>query len=95
MLNDSEQNTQFYLDNVSNNFLFNKSSYEKAIIKQYNYVMCVDRYDKNSLAYCFGKKIDGVFEILLTKTMRDRDKTEFNQEVENLAKYFNANVLEW
>ena len=30
-------------------------------------------------------------EILLTKTMRDEN--EFKQEVENLAKYFNADVF--
>lgn len=55
--------------------------------------MCVVTYDKDFITYCFGRKIDGVFEILLAKTMRDRDKTKFNQEVENLTKYFNVNIL--
>ena len=47
--------------------------------------------DKNTLAYCFGRKVDGVFEIMPAKTMRDIK--EFKQEVENLAKYFNADVF--
>ena len=53
--------------------------------------MGVDTYDKDALAYCFGRKVDGVFEIMLSKTMRD--EKEFKQEVENLAKYFNADVF--
>ena len=64
---------------------------EKATIKQPEYVMGVDTYDKDALAYCFGRKVDGVFEIMLSKKMRD--EKEFKQEVENLAKYFNADVL--
>jgi len=63
----------------------------KATIKQPEYVMGVDTYDKDNLAYCFGRIADGVFEIMLAKTMRD--EKEFKQEVENLAKYFNANVF--
>ena len=64
---------------------------ENAAIKQPEYVMGVDTYDKDALTYCFGRKVDGVFEIMLAKTMRDEN--EFKQEVENLAKYFNANVF--
>ena len=76
---------------VSGSFLFDKALLEKAIIKQPEYVMGVDTYDKYALAYCFGRKVDGVFEIMLSKTMRD--EKEFKQEVENLAKYFNADVF--
>ena len=76
---------------VSGSFLFDKSLLEKSIIKQPEYVMGVDTYDKDALAYCFGRKVDGVFEIMLSKTMRD--EKEFKQEVENLAKYFNADVF--
>ena len=76
---------------VSGSFLFDKSLLEKAIIKQPEYVMGVDTYDKDAHAYCFGRKVDGVFEIMLSKTMRDED--QFKQEVENLAKYFNADVF--
>lgn len=76
---------------VSGSFLFDKTLLEKVTIKQPEYVMGVDTYDKDALAYCFGRKVDGVFEIMLSKTMRD--EKEFKQEVENLAKYFNANVF--
>lgn len=76
---------------VSGSFLFDKSLLEKAIIKQPYYAMGVYTYDKNTLSYCLSRKVDGVVEILLCKTMRD--ETEFNQEVENLAKYFNADVF--
>tara|TARA_R100000541_G_C1868980_1_gene80495 strand:- start:56 stop:349 length:294 start_codon:yes stop_codon:yes gene_type:complete len=76
---------------VSGSFLFDKALLDKATIKQPEYVMGVDTYDKDALAYCFGRKVDGVFEIILAKTMRDEN--EFKQEVENLAKYFNADVF--
>lgn len=76
---------------VSGSFLFDKALLEKAIIKQPEYVIGVDTYDKDALAYCFGRKVDGVFEIMLAKTMRNEN--EFKQEVENLAKYFNADVF--
>ena len=76
---------------VSGSFLFDKVLLERATIKQPKYVMGVDTYDKDALAYCFGRKVDGVFDIMLTKTMRDEN--EFKQEVENLAKYFNADVF--
>jgi hypothetical protein len=76
---------------VSGSFLFDKALLEKATIKQPEYSMGVDTYDKDALAYCFGRKVDGVFEIMLSKIMRD--EKEFKQEVENLAKYFNANVF--
>ena len=76
---------------VSGSFLFDKALLEKATIKLPEYVMGVDTYDKDALAYCFGRKVDGVFEVMLSKTMRDEN--EFKQEVENLAKYFNADVF--
>jgi Rod binding domain-containing protein len=82
---------QLNIGAVSGSFLFDKSLLEKVTIKQPEYVMGVDTYDKDALAYCFGRKVDGVFEIMLTKTMRDEN--EFKQEVENLAKYFNADVF--
>lgn len=82
---------QLNIGAVSGSFLFDKSLLEKVTIKQPEYVMGVDTYDKDALAYCFSRKVDGVFEIMLTKTMRDEN--EFKQEVENLAKYFNADVF--
>ena len=55
------------------------------------YALGVDTYDKNSLAYCLTRKIDGNIEILLCKKMKD--EIEFEQEVKNLAKYFNADTF--
>jgi len=87
----NNETAQLGIGAVSGSFLFDKALLEKATIKQPEYVMGVDTYDKGALAYCFGRKVDGVFEIMLTKTMRD--EKEFKQEVENLAKYFNADVF--
>ena len=87
----NEQKPQLHKHSVSGNFLFDKALLDKSTIKQPEYVIGVDTYDKDALAYCFGRKVDGVFEILLCKTMCD--EKEFKQEVENLAKYFNANVF--
>ena len=85
------QKPQLNIGAVSGSFLFDKALLEKATIKQQECVMGVDTYDKDALAYCFGRKVEGVFEIMLAKTMRD--EKEFKQEVENLAKYFNADVF--
>jgi hypothetical protein len=70
---------------------FDKALLKRATIKQIEYVMGVDTYDKDALTYCLGRKVDGMFEIILTKTMRD--EKEFKQEVENLIKYFNADAF--
>lgn len=75
---------------VSGSYLFDKDLIARITVKQPDYAIGVDTYDKKALAYCFGRTIDGVFEILLSKTMRDRK--EFDKEVNNLAAYFNAKV---
>jgi hypothetical protein len=87
----NNENAQLGIGAVSGSFLFDKTMLEKTTIKQPEYVMGIDTYDKDTLTYCFGRKVDGVFEIMLAKTMRDEN--EFKQEVENLAKYFNADVF--
>ena len=84
-------NATSHKTDVSGSFLFDKSLLDKAIIKQPYYAIGVDTYDKNALAYCLCRKVDGVVEILLCNRMRE--ETEFKQEVENLAKYFNADVF--
>lgn len=78
-------------NNVNSNFLFDKSLLEKVVVKEPEYVIGIDTYDEKVPTYCFGRKINGVFEIMLSKTIRDQN--EFKQEVDNLAKYFNATVL--
>ena len=80
------------IENKNQSFcLFDKDLLEKATTKQPEYAVCVDTYDKEALAYCFVRKVDGVVEIMLAKTMRNGK--EFKQEVENLSKYFNAKVF--
>ena len=86
-----ESNKALRIGSVSGSFLFDKDLLEKATIKHPKYVIGVDTYDKDALTYCFGRILYGVFEIMLSKTMRD--KKEFRQEVENLVKYFNADVF--
>jgi hypothetical protein len=72
--------------------LFDKSLLDKITIKHPNYTLGVDTYDKKSFAYCLSsKKVSGEFEVLLCKTMTNEE--EFNQEVANLAKYFNADII--
>lgn len=47
--------------------------------------------DKKALSYCLMRKFNGIMEVVLAKTMRD--ETLFNQEVDNLAKYFEAEKI--
>jgi hypothetical protein len=62
-------------------------------IKQPEHYMVVDTYDEGSLAYCLCRRIDDNADILilLAKTMRNRK--EFDLEVKNLSKYFNAKII--
>ena len=53
--------------------------------------MGINTYDKETMAYCLGIKKDGFFEVLLAKTMND--EKEFNEEVQNLVKYFDATTV--
>lgn len=52
------------------------------------YFIGVDTYDKGVFVYCLAKRTDGITEIILQKRMRNKDA--FEEEVSNLAKYFNA-----
>ncbi|MHA2366648.1 MAG: hypothetical protein ACXAC7_22035 [Candidatus Hodarchaeales archaeon] len=56
-----------------------------------DYYIGVDTYDSDALAYLLARKVGKDTEILLCKSMPE--KNEFMQEVENLAKYFNATVI--
>lgn len=60
-------------------------------IRKQEYIMGIDTYDKETMAYCLGIKKDGFFEVLLAKTMND--EKEFNEEVQNLVKYFDATTV--
>lgn len=70
---------------------FDKSVFDSLDVKKAEYVIGVDTYDKDALAYCLGRRVDGVFETLLSRTMSN--ESEFNQEVQNIAKYFNAEII--
>ncbi len=80
------------LGGVSGSFVFDKELIEKAMTtdKPY-YAIGVDTYDKDNLAYCLTRKMGDTIEVLLSKV--SREETEFLQEVDNLAKYFDADVF--
>lgn len=63
-------------------------------IPSYQYIIGVDTYDKNMLAYCLMRKNmeTKLSEVVLAKTIRD--EKAFKEEVKNLAKYFNAKIIE-
>lgn len=63
-----------------------------AILPTPTFVMGVDTYDPKNLAYCLTKHTDGDFiEVVLSKRMSDKEA--FDEEVDNLCKYFDAQLL--
>lgn len=75
-------------------FIFKKEELEK-IILHVDYILGVDMYDDDIHAYCLimrYRETESDF-VILSKEMKAGD--EFNQEVENLRKYFNARLLRW
>ena len=60
-------------------------------IKEPRFIIGVDTYDKKNNAYCLTMKFDKTTFILLSKTIRDEN--EFQDEVENLQKYFDATII--
>jgi hypothetical protein len=57
-------------------------------ISKPQYFIGVDTYDNGVFVYCLAKRTNDISETLLLKKMRDKDA--FEEEVSNLAKYFNA-----
>ena len=57
------------------------------------YVMNVDTYDKDVSVYTLFERNNGSDKLVLSKKIRDKD--EFQQEVINLAKYFNAEIWDY
>lgn len=55
------------------------------------HIIGVDTQDKDKNAYCLTRHFNGTVEILLSKTIRDEN--EFQDEVENLQKYFDAIII--
>lgn len=57
------------------------------------FIIGTDCYDDDIHAYCLGRVTEnGNLEIILSKSMRAGE--EFEQEVENISKYFNAQKIE-
>lgn len=52
----------------------------------------IDTYDKGANSYCLTREVNGVVEIINIKTIRD--EKQFQEEIENIAKYFNCKILE-
>jgi hypothetical protein len=58
-------------------------------------VYCSD-FIKKTNTYSLIREIDGVFEVIFYKSTFEEspeDKVSFEQEVENLSKYFNAKIV--
>ena len=73
--------------------VFNKELLELAIstVRRVDYVIGVDATDKNSQSYCLARVVQGESEIILMNLMTD--EKDFEEEVANLTKYFNAKVI--
>ena len=72
---------------------------DKAVIEEFtnsklslDHVIGVDTYDKEAMAYSLIRRTVNGEEILLSKVMRN--EADFKEEVNNLAKYFNAIFVE-
>jgi hypothetical protein len=58
--------------------------------KPVKFTIGVDAYDLKAPTYCLIKEQDGRIQNVLGKIMKD--PAEFNEEVSNLAKYFDAKI---
>lgn len=55
------------------------------------YIIGIDKYDKRNMAYCLVMKTKEAQHALLAKTLHDEH--DFDQEVGNISKYFNAKIV--
>ena len=78
------------MDNVFNRELLKERIKEIGKSKP-EYFIGIDTYDSESLTYCLSMKFGESNNIILLKTMRDRQ--DFDEEVKNLAKYFDAVII--
>lgn len=85
-----EQNGALLQANVTSSYLFDWNLIKDKVVEP-EYFMGVDTYDKEINSYCLTRRVDGVIEVLLSKEIKDEN--DFEKEVENLSKYFNAKVL--
>jgi len=68
---------------------FDKKLLSSHIIKPSVFKIGIDTYDKNVNAYCLTNVASNT--VVLSKVIRDEN--DFNTEVYNLAKYFNAEII--
>lgn len=72
---------------------------ENLKLPSFKYIIGVDDYDKQIKSYCLMRVSDsGVSEVLISKVIREEEvyksiKSDFQKEVENLSKYFNAKII--
>lgn len=69
-----------------------KIDWDEKAIKKPEYYIGVSKDDFPFCAYCLAGKFNDQSQIILMK--RTMDEKEFDEEVNNLAKYFNATILE-
>lgn len=55
------------------------------------YYIGTDTYDKGNYAYSLMVKVGNESRVVLANTRHNED--DFNEEVSNLAKYFNAEII--
>ena len=79
------------IHSIDDRLVFLKEEIDKTPIKQNYFLIGVDTYDKNYPCYCLVRVVDEVSEVLLCKTKKD--EKQFKEEVENLARYFNAEII--
>jgi len=72
-------------------YVLQNKTIEQLTKQQEQYFIGIDQYDANTFVYCLAKRVNDTYEILLAKRMTD--EKEFNEEVQNIAKYFNADYI--
>lgn len=55
------------------------------------YVLGIDNYDVDISTYTLVRIVNGEFDIILTKKIKNKE--DFAIEVENLSNYFNASIV--
>ena len=82
---------------MDNKLLPESIPHEKDILEyaknnQPQYIIGVDSYDKENLAYTLARNVNGKVEFLVSKSTND--DTEFKEQIRVLSKVFNADVYE-
>lgn len=73
-----QENKQSCQTAVSGSTVFSKELLDKITVEKPYYCIGVDNYDKKALAYCLSRKVN---------------EDEFKNEVNNLSKYFDCEII--